>query len=303
MRAAGLGALVLAAMAGAALADDRERFTLGLRPFAPSSSWNAQVPPRAVFEPIQWPTPTPYNYGVAWESYSPAVYVAADGDPLVAVRYPPGWGYPGGICEIRMPREANGAEGTDGELLVIDGDGVHNFWQFKRSSAEAASAEAYARANVVTGSGWGRRSPPLAAGIVATGSSQLAGLLVQAETDRGEIGHALQITIDRPLAKPGFAGEAIHGDGANPAGLVQEGERLAIPPGTAMPRGLSALGQKVFRAYATYGGFVVDVADGVTHLRAQANGYDAAVIAALRRDMPRILPLLQRVRPTAGAGP
>ena len=103
------------------------------------------------------------------------------------------------------------------------------------------------------------------------------------------------LSIDMSLAKPGHIGEAISGDGPNPNGLLQEGQRLAIPPAVPMPQGLSPLGQKVFRAYQRYGAFVIDVAGGVTNLRAQANAYDRATIAALRRDVARITRLLERV--------
>lgn len=270
------------------------RFTLGERPFTANSSWNMPIPSNAMFEKIAWPPGA--LFGVAWNTYSPAIYVAAPSDPVVSVEHPEGWGRPAGILELRMPAEADGAVGTDGELLVIDGNIVHNFWQFRRLDAERASAQAYAAANLVTGDGWGREDPFLGAGIVAAGSSQLAGLLVQAETDRGDIAHALQIAVDAAYAKPGYTGEAINGDGQNPDGLVQEGERLAIPAGTAMPQRLSPLGQKVFRAYQTYGAFVIDVAGGITNLRAQANAYDRATIIALQKDLTRISPLLQRVR-------
>ncbi len=63
-----------------------------------------------------------------------------------------------------------------------------------------------------------------------------------------------------------------------------------------MPRGLSPLGQKVFRTYQRYGVFVIDVAEGVTNLRAQSNAYDEATIAALQIDLGRISRLLQRVK-------
>jgi hypothetical protein len=272
----------------------RHQFTLGQRPFAASSSWNMPVAANAIYEKVGWP-PTA-RFGVAWSSYSPAVHVALDSHPVVSVEYPAGWGYPGGTLNIRMPRDADGAPGTDGELLVIAGDTVHNFWQFRRLSPTEAAARSYGATNISTGSGWGRASSFLGAGIVGAGSSQLAGLLVQAETDRGEIAHALQISIESSLAKPGHTGAAISGDGKNPDGLVQEGQRLAIAPAAPMPRGLSPLGQKVFRAYQRYGAFVVDVAGGVTNLRAQANAYDRATITALGQDLTKITPMLERVQ-------
>jgi hypothetical protein len=271
------------------------QFVLGQRPFSASSSWNTPISTSANFNPISWPAPTSYNYGVAWRQYSPAIYVGSPSDLLVSVTYPAGWGYSGGSLTIHMPGDADGAPGTDGELLVVDHDIVHNFWQFKRLSPTMASARSYGATNVLLGSGWGSKAPRKGAGIVATGSSQLAGLLVQAETDQGAIGHALQLCIDSALAKPGYNGEAIGGDGKNPGGLLQEGERLAIPRHKPMPSGLSPLGEKVFRAYQEYGAFVVDVAHGTTNLRAQANAYDAATISSLQADVRKITPMLERV--------
>lgn len=271
-------------------------FVLGRRPFSASSSWNTVIGAGATYERIPWPAANGYNYGVAWNSYSPAVYIATISDPLVAVACPPGWGYHGGFFDVHMPADADGALGSDGEVLVIEGSIVHNFWQFKRITLATASAHSYGATDVVKGTGWGSKSPFRGAGIVATGSSQLAGLLVQAETDRGEISHALQISLESSLTKPGYTGEAISGDGTSTKGIAQEGERLAIPPPTPMPLGLSPLGQKVFRAYKEYGAFVVDVASGVTNLRAQANAFDKATIASLQSDLLKITPMLQRVR-------
>ena len=273
-----------------------DRFVLGRRPFSASSSWNSPVPPNATFVPVRWPASTGYNYGVAWNNYSPSIFTSSETDPVVTVSYPPGWGYKGGELTLRMPLVADGAAGTDGELLVIDGAMVHNFWQFVRHGPTSASTKSYGAADALTGTGWANRRPVLGAGIVAAGASQLAGLLVQAETDAGEIEHALQLTVDGLLVKPGFTGDAISGDGKSPDGILQIGDWLAIATGTTMPRGLSPLGQKVFRAYQRYGAFVIDVAGGSTNLRAQANAYDRETIARLQRDVLTLTPMLQRVR-------
>ena len=267
-------------------------FSLGTVPFSPTSTWNTPVGTGAAYTKLNWPAPTGYNYGVGWSSYSPSVYVASDSDPLVQVTHPAGWGYPGGTVSVRMPLAANGAAGTDGELLVVNGDTVYNFWQFNRTSATTASAASFGETNIVTGTGWGTKSPFLSAGITAVGASQLAGLLVKAETDTGQINHALEMSVDSRLALPGFTGNAIAGDGGSTAGIVKEGDHLAIPLGTPMPAGLSPLGQEVFRAMQQYGVFVVDVAGGTSNLRAQANAYDDATIGALWQDMSSITPLL-----------
>jgi hypothetical protein len=83
------------------------------------------------------------------------------------------------------------------------------------------------------------------------------------------------------LAKPSHIGEAISGDGRNPNGF--RGATLGHPAAVAMPLGLSPLRQKVFRACQRYGAFVIDVAGGVTNLRAQANAYDRMIAQRSRR--------------------
>ena len=270
-------------------------FSLGTVPFSATSDWNTAIATNATYTRLNWPGSTGSNYSVNWSSYSPSVYVASASDPLVQVTVPAGWGYPAGTIGVHMPLAANGAAGTDGELLVIDGNTVYNFWQFSRTSATTATASCYGAENVVTGDGWGTRSPFLSAGITPVGSSQLGGLLVQAETDTGHINHALQLEVDSTLARSGFTGDAISGNGSSPTGIVQEGDRLGIPLGTPMPAGLSPLGQEVFRAMQQYGAYVVGAAAGTTAVRAQANAYDAATISALRTDMTSITPLLQEI--------
>jgi hypothetical protein len=270
-------------------------FTLGTVPFSSTSTWNQATPTNSTFTKVDWPSSNGYNYSVAWDAYSPAVYVASASDPLVQVSVPGGWGYPGGVVSVHMPAAANGAAGTDGELVVIDGDVAYNFWQFSRTGSTTAQASSYGAENIVTGDGWGSKSPFLSAGTTAVGASELGGLLVKAETDQGQINHALQLVVDSKLVKSGFTGDAIAGDGSSASGIVQEGDHLGIPPDTPMPAGLSPLGQEVFRAMQQYGAYVVDVAGGVTNVRAQANAYDAATMTALWHDMGNITPLLHHV--------
>jgi hypothetical protein len=277
--------------------------SLSTSPFSASSSWNTLVPAGSTFTKLNWPGSTGYNYSVAWDAYSPAVYVASASDPIVQVSHPAGWGYPAGTVSIHMPAGVDGAAGTDGELVIIDGDVAYNFWQFNRTSNTTATAASFGAENVVTGDGWGSKSPFLSAGITAVGASELGGLLVQAETADGSINHALQLAVDFSLAKPGFTGSAIAGDGSNSSGIVQEGQHLAISPDTPMPSGLSALGQQVFTAMQKYGAYVVDVAGGTTNIRAQANAFDDATMTALWHDMGNITPLLQSVTPGSGGTP
>ncbi len=270
-------------------------FVLGQRPFAATSSWNTPLPNNVTYTNVGWPASTGYNYSVSWDTYSASIYIASSSDPVVHVSYPAGWGYAGGTLDVRMPADADGAPGTDGELLVLDGTLAHNFWIFHRTSATTASAQSYGVADVVTGTGWGSKSPFLGAGITAAGSSQLAGILVQAETDAGEIEHALNLRPDSTIVAPGPVGEAIASDGPTANGVLAEGQRYAIPRTTVMPSGLSPLGQKVFRALQNYGAFVTDVSGGSTNFGAQQNAYDDATMTALWHDAGAIVPLLEKV--------
>ncbi|MDE2468540.1 MAG: hypothetical protein KGL35_07310 [Bradyrhizobium sp.] len=272
-------------------------FNLATSPFSSTSSWNTPVNSGATYTQLNWPTSTGYNYSVNYDQYSPAVYEASSTDPVVQVSVPDSWGRPAGTISVQMPADANGASGTDGELVVVSGNNVYNFWQFNRTSATTATASAYGETNIETGTGWGTSSPFSNAGTTASGASELAGLLVQAQTDTGTINHALQLVVDGSLVKSGFTGNAIAGDGSSSSGMVQEGELLAIPPGTPMPSGLTPLGQEVFRALQQYGAYVVDNSGngGATELRAQANAYSDATINPLWQEMGSILPLLEKV--------
>jgi hypothetical protein len=234
---------------------------------------------------------------VGWSSYSAAVYTSSSTDPVVKVTAPASWGWPAGAVSVHVAAGVSGAPGTDGEVLIIDGTTVHNWWQFNRTSNTTATASAYAATDVVSGTGWGTLSPFLGAGVVATGSSELAGLLVQAETDAGEIHHALQIELPQTQNMSGYDGDAISGDGPSSTGIAREGDRLAIPPGTPMPSGLSTLGQKVFRALQTYGAFDIDTTDCCTFsYRAQQNAYDQTTMDALNNDVGTITRLMQKVQ-------
>ena len=233
---------------------------------------------------------------VNWEAYTPAIYNTKASDPVVQVAIPSTWGWPAQSIPVRLAANVKGATGSDGELLAIDGNTVHNFWQFKRTSTTTATAAAYGRADLSTGSGWSKDNPRGGAGIVGAGASQLAGLLVKKETDAGPINHALQMAVGATINRPGFTGQAINGDGTAANGILQEGDRVAIPPGVKLPAGLSPLGLKVAKALQTYGAYDIDTGGpSTTLLRAQANAYDSATIAALRKDVALVMPLLQRV--------
>lgn len=269
---------------------------LGQVPFAANSPWNTPVPTNATYTSLAWPKTTGYNYSVSWDSYAPGVYISSPSDPLVQVKIPDTWGYPAGNIAVHLKAGISGATGTDGEIVIVDGTVAHNFWQFNRTGTNTATAAAYGKSDVLTGTGWGTTNPWRGAGIMAAACNELGGLIIQAETDKGEIMHALHLICDGPLVKPGFTAPAIAGDGPTANGIVQEGQRLAIPKNVSIPSAVTnVLAQKVFRALQNYGCYVCDVAGGNSHFSAQANAYDDATITALWPQMQYIIPLLNRV--------
>jgi hypothetical protein len=270
-------------------------------PFSASSPWNTAIPSGSTYASLNWPGTTGYNYTVNWNQYSPAVYTASASDPLVQVQYPAGWGYPGGTISVHMPVGATGAAGSDAEIVVVDGNIAYNFWEFNRTSDTTATAQSMGESNIVTDTGFGTTSPLQGAGTTAIGSSELGGLLTQADANAGVINHALQLVVDSSLVQAGYTGSAISGDGGSSTGIVQEGELLGIAPGTAMPSGLSPLGQEVFTALQNYGAYVVDVA-GATAIRAQANAFDTTTMGPLWQDMNVLAPMLEAVTPGSGTG-
>jgi CARDB len=229
------------------------------KPYTASSSWNTKVPTNANFR--QEPG---LNQGGAYtnrDAYSGPVVESKASDPLVTMNVGPSWGWPGQQLQFHCPTGQTGASGTDGSLVVIDGDQVYDFWQFTRSGPNSASCSAWAKSNRKTGSGWGQANPFQAAGIHAAGSALLAGLIRGSELTDPAIGHALAIGIRRNLANSAHVGEAIYSDGGN--GPIPEGTRCAIPRSTSKPAGLNKQISNLWDALVDYGAFVIDVADGV----------------------------------------
>ncbi len=198
-----------------------------------------------------------------------------------------------GTVNIHLGAGITGASG-DGSIIVIDDTTVHNFLGFNRTALSTATATSYGSCDAVLDNGWGV-APSTPTGVTAVGSSQLAGLLIQAETDQGELKHALHLMLAASLALSGFTGEAISSDGSSGTGIVQEGQLLGIPPTTTMPATLTPVGQKVFNCLVKYGCYVTGKTTSVTQLQADPNSYDSGTIASLVLDMPAVLRLLQKV--------
>jgi hypothetical protein len=285
-RLASLLALVLLALAACAP-----------RPFSAASPWNTPIPAGA-----GWRDVPQLRSGHSWinnESYSTPVVRSRDADPVVAVSVPGGWGWPAGVVNVHVPADVTGGAGTDGALVVVSDGIVFDFWQFRRSSVNRASVASYALAPL-SGTGVGRASPLLGAGITAAGASSLGGLLTAGDLfGSGPFPHALAVSLLGSESSSGFVAPAIAGESGT--GSIPMGSRLGIRAGTPMPAGLSPIGQRLWSTLVVYGGYVVNRHGGsapvifYTDPRSVSPG-QIAPLRAPGGDLDRIMPYVQVVQ-------
>jgi hypothetical protein len=226
------------------------------RPFADSSPWNTPI------GAVGWRDAPQLRSGHSWvnlEAYSVPVAYGGGGDPVVAVAVPNSWGWPGGAVNVHIPEGVTGANGTDASLVVVDGSVVFNFLQFRRTGPWSATASSWA-ATYIYGSGWGRQSPFLGAGVRAAGASGFGGLITGSDLGGSDFRHALAVSLPSSSLSSGFVAPAIASDGGS--GPIAMGARLGIPPGAPMPAGLSDMGVKMWNTLVRYGAYVVDTHGG-----------------------------------------
>jgi hypothetical protein len=230
------------------------------RPFANGSPWNVL----AAALPLtleSHPELDDVHWWVNSGQYSFPVVNSAPADPAVAVSVPATWGRPAQTIHVKIPAGVTGATGTDAALQVNDMAGVsHSFWQFVRLTDTTATAQSYG-ATPLDGDGFTDPATGLNAGIRAAAASPMGGLLSGPEIAAGEIEHALAVSLPNTMLKSGWVApaRAEDADGATAyLGSVPIGSRLVVPGSATMPAGLSALGQKIWRAAQKYGFLVVD---------------------------------------------
>ena len=265
------------------------------RPFADSSPWNTPIP-----DGVRWRDEPALRAGRSWvndESFSIPVVHSAPSDPLVAVNVPASWGWPGGVMRVHIPDGVTGANGGDGTLTVVDGGIAFDFWQFQRTSPTTGSAAAWAAA-WLDGSGVGRPSPFLGAGVRAAGTSGYGGLIASDDLNGpGDFRHTLAISLLSSELNGTQVSPAIAGGGGT--GSIPMGARLGIPRGTPMPVGLSPIGQRMWNTLVTYGAIVVDRHGGSAPavFYADPRSVPPERVAPLRSsDLDRIMPAVRVVQ-------
>lgn len=254
------------------------------RLFTANSLWNTPLPAGATFHD-KAALRSNFWY-LNYESYGIPVFRASGSDPLVTVHVPATWGWPAGAIQVNAPAGLNPAAGSDANLALINGNTSYDFWiwRWNNTAHTDATVSAWAKTDIVTDDGWGNPSPWQAAGIRAAGSSTLGGLIIGHEATTG-INHALAIAGPGGQfcaeAPGGYVAPAISGDSAC------EGPRLGIPPGVAMPGGLSVQGQNVWKALQKYGGWAVDTTGccAAGTIYADPNSMPVSDVGPIRNDL------------------
>lgn len=255
------------------------------RPFANSSPWNV-LADDTPYSFVEHPELDDVHWWVNLGEYSIPVVNSTPSDPLVAVTVSATHGRPATVVNVRIPAGVTGAPPAngDGTLQVNETNGIsHSFWKFVRTTNTTATAEAYG-STPLDADGFTDPATGLNAGIRAAWCSPMAGLLTGPEIAAGEIEHALAIALPGNMLARGWVAPALQEDNTSAStysGSIPMGSRLVVPPTATMPPGLSALGQKIWRAARRYGFLVVDLAGSPT-LYADPRSMTAAQIAALR---------------------
>lgn len=235
----------------------------GQRPFSITSAANLPILEGTVYTPLAWMPTSGGNYfaGIKFglDIPGPSITNVCDVTSLG------GWGNPAATFpRIMTPGFTGAADGSDHEAISLIATDCMSFYELDRTSDAAANAELRAFCDVLKDTGFGNAATGQGAGVVATGSSCLLGALLKEEFTAGEINHWVSFCmLDTFLnfnfyAYNNFYPPAISGDGGSSNGLFAEGQLMAIPPGVAMPAGLSGYGQKLFRALQNYGAWCND---------------------------------------------
>lgn len=261
-----------------------------VRPYVDSSIWNIPIDwsiaqihldskemMDAFFNDSNW-------IGSDSSQYAPNIYFVDNKTPLVSVKLRKNrfrdafsdikilYGEPASTVLMPIPKLAQPAPGSDGQLVIVNQD-TGEEWGMIKSAKDfdgnwiADGAYRYS----IQSSG----IPPVGFGQRGAGISQLAGIIRPCEIERGFIDHAVTLAYDFPCAPdicqengwpaviPPFS--KTDGDGKMQYD-IPEGARIVIRPEISLDEiDKACLGKKGcivwVRAMQNYGGFIVDKSD------------------------------------------
>ena len=242
--AAAILALVAVALAAPAPPVDAAAARATVRPFAPSSFWNARLPAGAPLDPLSRTYVEELNrqrtQWLPWINtvkYSSPVYTVPRTQPTVRVHLDnvhrdlqAAWE------QVPIPAGARPADGTDRTMVVWQPstDTMWEFWQAERR-ADGWHARFGGRMKNVSASP-GHYTDPTGWGATATSIPMLGGLIRIDELRRGRIDHALAMAIPQSRANV-FSWPAQRTDGIlDSPRAIPEGTRFRIDPRVDLDR-------------------------------------------------------------------
>lgn len=254
--------------------------------FAPTSFWYTPIPASVPLHPNSANFVTEFlrqkaaYYGTVnintW-SYASPVYVADAATPTAKVTYSncqkkiyaETW-LEAQWANVPMPSYAAAADGTDSEMTVYQPstDTLWEFWVAKQVDGNWQACWGGRMTNVSASDGtW-----PFPYGTTATGLPFLGGQITAEELSRGEIRHAIGISLVEAEAATIFSWPARRSDGFNPnsvANRIPEGLRFRLDPTIEVDTlPMTTAGKIIAKAAQKYGFVVWDKA-GAISLRAQ----------------------------------
>lgn len=161
------------------------------------------------------------------------------------------------FVDVPIPDDARAATGTDAQLSIFEPatDRLWEFWQFKRTPTGGWSACWGGRVDDLSASD-GRFPVPF--GASASGLLMTGGVIGIAEAARGEINHAIYLTVKEASTLVSYPANRTDGTSLDPA-YLREGQRLRLDPALDVTTlGLSPLGEAIARAAQKYGFIVAD---------------------------------------------
>ena len=167
--------------------------------------------------------------------------------------------YVDGPVSFAIPRGASPTTGSDHHLVVINGNKELDLWNARyNASTDTWSAGTAFIENI---NGWGANGAPgtKAGGAVASGFSEMGGVVRPEEIAQGHIDHALSLMV--PIIRKGYiAAPATATDGTSTdPNAVPEGAHLQLDPSFNIDAQNWPTWEKIIaKALQTYGAYVSD---------------------------------------------
>ena len=255
------------------------------RVFASDSFWYRELPDATPTDPNSraivdyvveqaeqaWGSPGKPNIAMNTDFYTPPMYVAAPGDPVVTFRFHDcqGAGTDYGLVRdhltnVRIPADAVAAEGSDGEMVVYDPatDRLTEVWQAKRTDDGGWSA---CWGGSIEDASDSHGVFPGTFGVTATGLPLTGGVITAEELRTGKIDHVVGLAIPKP-AHQVHSAPAVRHDGWNPSGRTSlaQGQMMRLPASLDLDSlNLSPAARAIAEAAQRYGVVLWDTSGAV----------------------------------------